>query len=329
MSGPVEALYRKGVPRSVSAVVILAVVISLLGAAVMSLWTPAQSWLNAAPHTATTIQRKLGPATRVLQRITVISDRAGHLADTPGGAAAKPQTVVAPAADSETVLAVTRTVVVGLVTVVILTLFLLAAGAPVLARMSATFASNTHAAQVLLVMRAVRREVGRYYATIAAINLGFGLCVAGAMWALGMPDPLLCGAVAALLNFIPYIGSATTFFVLTVVAFVSLDSLPHVLAVAGSYLALAMVEGQIIQPLLVGRRLELNPVIVFLALWFGGWFWGIAGIILAIPTLVAIKVAAEHNARGRSLVEFLSPGSKKSLARKTASQRSRKVAAET
>jgi predicted PurR-regulated permease PerM len=68
-----------------------------------------------------------------------------------------------------------------------------------------------------------------------------------------------------------------------------------------------MLEGQILQPLLVGRRLEVNPLLVFLALWFGGLFWGVAGIILATPALVALKVIAEHANSGKSVVEFLGP----------------------
>ena len=67
------------------------------------------------------------------------------------------------------------------------------------------------------------------------------------------------------------------------------------LAVAGSYLLLAMLEGQIIQPLFVGRRLKINPLLIFLALWFGGLFWGIAGVILATPALLTLKVIAEHS----------------------------------
>ena len=86
---------------------------------------------------------------------------------------------------------------------------------------------------------------------------------------------------------------------------------PHgtgkVLAVAGTYLTLATIEGQVVQPLLVGRRLDLNPILVFIAVWFGGWFWGVAGIVIAIPTLVALKVAATHSSTVNPLVEFLSP----------------------
>lgn len=115
------------------------------------------------------------------------------------------------------------------------------------------------------------------------------------------------GALAGVLNFIPYVGSATTLLILTVVAFVSFDGVGRVAAVAATYLGLATIEGQIVQPLFVGHRLDLSPVIIFLALWFGEWFWGIAGIVMAVPGLVAAKVVAEHNEHGLPLLEFLSP----------------------
>jgi predicted PurR-regulated permease PerM len=94
---------------------------------------------------------------------------------------------------------------------------------------------------------------------------------------------------------------------LSSVAFVSFDGFAHVAAVAASFLALTALEGQVVQPLLVGRRLQLNPMLVFLALWFGGMFWGIAGIVLATPALVALKVLAQHSAHGKPLALFLSP----------------------
>ena len=129
--------------------------------------------------------------------------------------------------------------------------------------------------------------------------------------ALGIPNPLLWGVLAGVLNFIPYVGSATTLIVLAVVALVSFDDVERVLAVTGTYLALATIEGQVVEPLFVGQRLKLSPIIVFLALWFGGWFWGVAGIVLAVPSLVALKVAAEHSKQGAPLVAFLSPGAGK------------------
>lgn len=311
LSAPVEALNRQGLPRSVSALLILMIFLAVIGTAVNLLWGPSQAWLAAAPRTSQTIQRKIGPAARIMQRIDALTRGADHLTDEknlPAPPSAAPS--AAPEGGSGFIVRTQGALVAG-VTIVVLTLFLLAAGPPVLARMSATFATNLHYSRVLQVIEAIRSEVGRYYATIALINLGLALATLAAMSALGMPNPVLWGVVAGVLNFIPYVGSATTFVILTVVAFVSFDGVGRVLAVAGSYLALATLEGQVVQPLLVGQRLELNPIIVFLALWFGGWFWGIPGIVLAIPSLVALKVAAEHHEHGALLVEFLSPSKAK------------------
>jgi predicted PurR-regulated permease PerM len=88
---------------------------------------------------------------------------------------------------------------------------------------------------------------------------------------------------------------------------VSFNTLGHILGVAGTYILLAAVEGQVLQPLLIGRRLDVNPLLIFLALWFGGLFWGIAGVVLATPTLVALKVIAENANHGKAMMEFLGP----------------------
>jgi predicted PurR-regulated permease PerM len=305
LSSPVEALHRRGLPRSASALLILALFLGLGVVAISALWDPAQAWFAAAPRTVRTIEHKLDPAARVLRRIDVVTSRAAHLTDGVEAAQAAPK-AIAPAEEGGFLVA-TRSVIVDLVTVVILTLFVLTGGPPVLARMATAFASNVHATHALRVIEAVRREVARYYATLAMINLGLGVATGLVMTGLGMPNPVLWGALACLLNFIPYVGSATTLVILTVVAFVSFEDVGRVIGVAGAYLALATIEGQIVQPLLVGRRLELNPIIVFLALWFAGWFWGVAGIVMAVPALVTLKVVAEHSPRGLALQEFLSP----------------------
>jgi predicted PurR-regulated permease PerM len=326
LSAPVEALNRHGLPRSVSALMILLLFLTLVGTTVDLLWAPAQSWVESAPRTVQVIQRKIGPAAKFLDRIEALSARAAHLAD-PKKAEAT-QAAAPPDPGTPGTLAQTQELLLGGLTILILTLFLLATGPSVLARMSASFATNVHATQVLKVIEAVRGEVGRYYATIALINLGLGIATATVMMALGMPNPVLWGCMAALFNFIPYVGSTATFAIVTTVAFVSFDSIGQVLAVGGSYLALATIEGQVVQPLLVGNRLELNPIIVFLAVWFGGWFWGIPGIVLAVPSLVALKVAAEHHKRGDPLLQFLSPsGDKAAKASRLSIRRNRPPAA--
>jgi predicted PurR-regulated permease PerM len=241
-----------------------------------------------------------------MNRIDEIRDSAGSMGIPAKAAAAAP----APVASSNAPMVIfesTRDALVSAMTVIILTVFLLAGGPPMLARMASAVAGDLNAAHAIEVIEKLRHEVGRFYLTTALINTGLGCATAALMALCGMPNPLLWGAVAALLNFIPYAGSATTLLLLTSVAIVSFDSLGQVLAVSGSYLALATLEGQVVQPLLVGRHLALNPVLVFLALWFGGFFWGIAGIILATPALVALKVIAENSQHGKPLLDFLSP----------------------
>src|SRR5262249_3918505 len=155
----------------------------------------------------------------------------------------------------------------------------LAAGPPTFARMAAPVATDGRALQVLRVIEAIRVELGRYYGTLAVINLAFGTATALLMWSLGMPNPMLWGALAAVLNFIPYLGCATTFVIVTLVAFVSFDGISHALLVGTTFLLLAAVEGHIIEPVFVGRRLDLNPIVVLVSLWAGAWLWGITGMV--------------------------------------------------
>jgi predicted PurR-regulated permease PerM len=307
LSGPVEALHAVRIPRSLSAALILVAILGILAGMLNLVWEPAQQWFAAAPHTLRTIEHKIRPLAGFLSRVDELINRAGNMGSPAGGSPQRPPESAPGESAPIVLLDATKNALVGMVTVVILTLFLLAGGPPMLGRMTSAFVSDFNSAHAIDVIEKVRGEVGRFYVTTTLINVGLGLATTCAMMLCGMPSPFLWGTLAGLLNFIPYAGSTTTLIVLTLVAIISFDGLGHVLAVAGSYLLLATIEGQVVQPLLVGRRLRLNPLLVFLALWFGGLFWGIAGIILATPTLVALKVIAENSSGGKPLLEFLSP----------------------
>ena len=308
LSGPVEALHDRHVPRSLSAALIMAVILGILVALVNFMSEPAQKWFAAAPHTVRLIERKIRPFEQIMARIGELRNSAGNIGSGPQAAQTAPAPAPAPQESAPAILFDdARSVVLSSVTIVILTLFLLSGGPPMLARMTSAFASDLKSAHILAVIEKVRGEVGRFYVTTSLINVGLGVATSFVMMACGMPNPFLWGTMAAILNFIPYAGPTVTLIVLTVVAIISFDGLGHAAAVAGCYLALVTIEGQFVQPLLVGRRLQLNPMLVFLALWFGGFFWGIAGIILATPTLAALKVVATHSAGGQQLLDFLSP----------------------
>jgi len=127
------------------------------------------------------------------------------------------------------------------------------------------------------------------------------------MYALGMPNAILWGVLVAVFNFVPYLGPIAAFFILSVAALVTFDTLGRALAVPGVFLLLHLIEGQIVQPLTVGRRFEVNALVVLLAVWFGYGFWGIPGMVLAMPVVVAVKVAAQYQPSWSTVRDFLSP----------------------
>jgi predicted PurR-regulated permease PerM len=307
LSAPVEALHLRRVPRSLSAALILVVALSALGGIVVLMWTPAQEWFAKAPQTMITIKQKVSPIVRFMGHVDDLRKNADNI----GAQGRTPATAAAPAAPTESapalIVDVGASMIAGVLCFVIVTLFLLTGGPPMMARMTAAFSDNLHASYVLNIIEKVRGEVGHFYMTTTLINIALGALTGAAMWLWGMPTPFLWGALAAGLNYIPYAGPGTTLLVIVVVAAVSFHSLGHVFGPAGTYIVIAMIEGQLAQPLLVGRRMEVNPLLIFLALWFGGLFWGIAGIILATPTLVALKVVAENSKSGKPMMEFLGP----------------------
>jgi predicted PurR-regulated permease PerM len=310
LSGVVERLRRYRIPRALSAVVLLALFGLAIGGMLHALWPPAQQWIESAPRVLRTIEHKTRPAQSMVRRIDAIARRASALT---GGAEAPAVTATLAAPPPSTAVSTmdvvegTSGVVAALLMGAALTLLLLAAGPPTLARMTAPVATDGSAIHVLRVIEAIRQEVGRYYGTLAVINLLFGAITALVMWLLGMPNPMLWGALAGVLNFIPYLGCATTLAILTIVAFVSFEPISRTALVAGSFLVLAAIEGHIVEPVFVGRRLDLNPIVVLVALWVGAWIWGIAGMVVAMPVLVATKVAASHSDNGGAVVRFLSP----------------------
>lgn len=305
LSGPVELLFRLGLPRSISALLILVVAIAAAAGLVALMWAPSQQWYASAPKTLSVIQKKFTPVARLVSHIEQLTDKAGKVGASITNEA--PKVAVAQESVSGAVVSTLGNSAVGVATFIIITLFLLTGGPPMVARMTAAFFDHLKADHVQKYIEKVRAEVGHFYVTTAMINLGLGIATTLVMWAWGMPTPYLWGGLAALLNFIPYAGTTVTLVVVTVVAIVSFDGLGHAAGVGLSYAALAILEGQLVQPLLVGRRLEVNPLLIFLALWFGGIFWGIAGVILATPVLVALKVIAENALDGQSMLQFLGP----------------------
>ena len=172
--------------------------------------------------------------------------------------------------------------------------FLLASGDLLYLRIVQSFDTLKEKRAAYDALREIEGSLGNYLASITVINVGLGVVSGLAMWALGMPSPLLWGVAAALLNYIPYIGAALGYVGAFVVALVVFDDVWWALLVGGTYFGLTAIEGQFVTPYFVSRRLQLNTVVVFLTVALWAWLWSILGMVVAVPMLVVIRVLADH-----------------------------------
>jgi len=178
--------------------------------------------------------------------------------------------------------------------VFVLSLFLLASGTMFYEKIIQSFASLSEKKRALRVVYDVEREISHYLLTVAVINAGLGTVIWLGLWALGMPNPLVWGAAAALLNFLPYVGALITILLVTVIALISFDTISYALLAPAFVLLCDIVEGQFATPMVVGRRLEINAVAIFIAIAFWSWLWGFVGALMAVPLLVVVKVFCDH-----------------------------------
>jgi len=305
LTPPVDRLQLWGLRRGLAATLVMIVVCASVAAAVNAAWKPATEWLARAPQTFRQIDPRLRPVREMFARVDAVAERAGRLAQTTSAVSGTPA-IVTSVGEPVTAISITKSFLEALI-VVPLTLFFLLGGPPLLARMGASLSGNEASARTLRLTEAIRLEVGRYFGTVALINVGLGICTALAMYALGMPNAILWGMLVAVFNFVPYLGPIAAFFILSIAALVTFETLGRALAVPGVFLCLHLVEGQIVQPLTVGRRFEVNALVVLLAVWFGYGFWGIPGMLLAMPVVVALKVAAQYQPSWSTVRDFLSP----------------------
>ena len=188
-------------------------------------------------------------------------------------------------------------------------IFLLSSGDLFLQKLVRVLPTLSDKKRSLRVVHDVEAEVSRYLFTITFINVGLGVAVGLCMAALGMPNPVLWGVAAALLNFVPYLGALIG---VSLAAAIGLITFPTFAAAALpplAYVVCNAIEGSIVTPLTLGRRLELNPVAILVALAFGGWMWGVVGALIGVPLLVVVKVFCDHFEGLRNFGEF-SPASR-------------------
>lgn len=126
------------------------------------------------------------------------------------------------------------------------------------------------------------------------------------MWLAGMPSPVVWGVMATILNFVPYFGAIVGGIIVGMVALITFPTVEYAVSIPLIYLALTSLEGQFVTPSILGRRLTLNPLVIFVTVVLWGWLWGVPGALLAVPILVTFKVICDNVDSLRPIGEFLS-----------------------
>ena len=189
-------------------------------------------------------------------------------------------------------LTTTPRMIASVLAVVLLTLFFMIYGANLQRRVLALLPGRQQKKLTMDILQSIEREMSRYVLTITIINTLLGLAFAGVLVWLGLavPEALMWGTLAALLNYAPYVGPLIGIMAMLLMGFVHFDTPLEALLPSGIYLLLHTLEGQFVTPILLGRRMALSPLVLILGLMVFGWLWGIIGLLLAVPLLVCVKL---------------------------------------
>ena len=300
---PVRWMARRGVPYFVGAAVMEIAMVGVVIFGIYQLVQPAREWIVDAPVHLSRIEAKLRPVTASLESIKAATAKVDAIAEGDDNGAV-PVVTKQPGVAS-VVMTSTGAALASVAVTLVLLYFLLASGDTYLNKiveMVPTFRGMRDAVEVA---RAIEGGVSSYLFTVTMINAALGVAEGLAMWALGVPNPALWGLMAAVLNYIPFLGPMIGTIIVGMVALAEFETVGAAAVVPMVYLGITTLEGNFITPAIFGRSMSLNPVMVMVALVFWGWIWGIGGALLAVPFLAAAKIACDRLERLQPLGRFL------------------------
>jgi predicted PurR-regulated permease PerM len=300
----VRYLKRVGIAEPIGSAAVLMVLLAGLATGVYRFAAPAAAWLSEEPPRLLQPDPRLpGLAAEALrtvaQRLTAVLGIYQESPPLNGGefdAALQLGGVV---------FGVTFSFVAGLLVMFVLLYVLLASGDLSRRKLVKLLPTLAEKKRAIRIARRTEKQISSYLFTITCINVGLGVAVGAAMYLLGMPTPFLWGTMAGLLNFAPFAGSMVSALVLLAVASVTFDSIEKLILVPLVYIALTTIEAYLVTPTILGKRFRLNVIAVFLSLFFWGWMWGPAGVLLAVPMLATLKIISDQVDRLAPLGELL------------------------
>jgi predicted PurR-regulated permease PerM len=303
LSPIIRALKRLRIPEPVGAALVLLVLLGAVGAGGYSLAEPAREWMAKAPESVAKVQSRLRDLRRPVEQVTRTAEQVE--AATEVSKRGPDEVVLRGPRLSERLFGTTQSLLTGALETIILLYFLLAAGDMFLQKLIKVLPLLKDKKKAVAIARETEASISTYLFTVALVNIGLGLAVTLAMLLLKMPNALLWGSLAALAEFIPYVGATMMVGLLSMAGLAAFPTVAHALLVPGAYLAIDLVQANFVSPMVLGRRLTLNPVAILVGLIFWWWIWGVGGAFIAVPLLATFKIFCDHIESLAPIGEFL------------------------
>ncbi|NWK96625.1 AI-2E family transporter [Sphingobium lactosutens] len=284
-----EWMERRGLPSGLAALIAVVGFLLVANTALVLIVVPATDWFRILPQRLPQIQTNLAPLIDFYSNLQRFVDETVQMLATGPVAAAQTAAVEAPRSLLQFAATSAPSAIIQMVFALLIIYFFLAGWTKLRRRTINSRGSFDGAMAVARVIQNVVDATSAYVITIATINLCLGLAVAIALWVIGMPSPLMWGGIVALLNFIPYFGPMLAAVLLGLGGLMVFDDVYVALLPAGLQVGFHLVEANVITPLLLGRRLTMNPLLILVSLTFWGWVWGTPGALLAVPLLIILQ----------------------------------------
>lgn len=295
-------LERLHLPRSIAAVLVLVAFLGTVFGFFAMLYVPAGDWVTRVPQMIPELGERLKFLREPIEGIRNFLNFAEDLTkiDPTTTAVLVPTSTPAPGADqtagsiSVALVSNTAAFVAGLFTTILLLFFLLISGDTFLRRLVEILPNFKDKRQAVDISQQVELDISGYLITITLMNAAVGLTTGLVLWLCGVGDPILWGAMAFLLNYVPIAGPLVGIGIIVLVGLASFDDLWRALMPAAGYLVVHLLEGEYVTPMVLARRFTLNPVLVILTLVFWYWMWGIPGAIIGVPMLAITKIVCDR-----------------------------------
>ena len=291
-------LERWHVPRILAALLLILAVFGTIVGLGAALAGPASTWAAKLPEGIPRLQERLSflqAPINTLQRFLQQVEDYGQPTGAPAAVSEGGSTLMTKLFTG------TRNFASGFFTTILFLLFLLVSGDTFLRRLVEIMPSFSNKRQAVDISQQIESDISAYLVTITLMSAAVGIATAMVMWLTGVGDPILWGAVAFLLNFVPILGPILAVVIFLLAGLLTNDTLWQALLPAGLYLGIHLIEGETITPMLLAKRFTLNPVLVIISLVFWFWMWGAPGAILSVPMLAITKIICD---RVRPLAAF-------------------------